>query len=88
MRQRHSCISHGSNVEHNALRSWHATMYKFVTSMVLCGLGMHLRNAQCNNSEDNLFLIRCILTYDYIKQKSRYSANCNYNNQRLVLTVG
>ena len=40
MRQRHSCISHGSNVEHNALRSWHATMYEFVTSMVLCGLGM------------------------------------------------
>ena len=28
MRQRHPCISHGSNVEHNALRSWHATMYK------------------------------------------------------------
>ena len=40
MRQRHSCISHGSNVEHNALLSWHATMYKFVTSMVLCGLDM------------------------------------------------
>ena len=40
MRQRHSCISYGSNVEQNALRSWHATMYKFVTSMVLCGLGM------------------------------------------------
>ena len=40
MRQRHSCSSHGSNVEHNVLRSWHATMYKFVTSMVLCGLGM------------------------------------------------
>ena len=39
MRQRHSCISRGSNVEHNALWSWHATMYKFV-SMVLCGLGM------------------------------------------------
>ena len=27
-------------MEHNALRSWHATMYKFITSMVLCGLGM------------------------------------------------
>ena len=27
-------------VEQNALRSWHATMYSFVTSMVLCGLGM------------------------------------------------
>ena len=27
-------------MDHNALRSWHATMYKFVTSMVLCGLGM------------------------------------------------
>ena len=27
-------------MERNALRSWHATMYKFVTSMVLCGLGM------------------------------------------------
>ena len=40
MRQRHACISHGSNVEHNALRSWHVTMYKFVTSTVLCGLGM------------------------------------------------
>ena len=40
MRQRHSCISHGSNVEYNALRSWHAAMYKFVTSIVLCGLGM------------------------------------------------
>ena len=40
MRQQHSCISHGSNVEQNALRSWHATMYEFVTSMVLCGLGM------------------------------------------------
>ena len=23
-------------MEQNALRSWHATMYKFVTSMVLC----------------------------------------------------
>ena len=40
MRQQHSCISNGSNVEHNSLRSWHATMYKFITSMVLCGLGM------------------------------------------------
>ena len=43
MRQRHSCISYGSNVGHveqNVLRSWHATIYKFVTSMVLCGLGM------------------------------------------------
>ena len=39
MRQRHSCISHGSNVYHNALRSWHATMYKFVTSMMLCRIG-------------------------------------------------
>ena len=38
MRQRHSCISHGSNVDHNALRSYYATV---------C-------NAQCNNSEDNL----------------------------------
>ena len=27
-------------MDHNALRSWHATVYKFVTSMVLCGLGM------------------------------------------------
>ena len=27
-------------MEQNTLRSWHATMYKFVTSMVLCGLGM------------------------------------------------
>ena len=27
-------------MEQNALRSWHATMHKFVTSMVLCGLGM------------------------------------------------
>ena len=26
-------------MDHNALRSWHATMYKFVTSMVRCGLG-------------------------------------------------
>ena len=40
MRQRHSCISHKSNVEHNVLRSWHAAMCKFVTSMALCGLGM------------------------------------------------
>ena len=40
MRQRHLCSSHGSYVEHNALRFWHATMYKLVTSMVLCGLGM------------------------------------------------
>ena len=40
MRQRHSCISHGSNVDHDALRSWQATMYKLVTSMVRCGLGM------------------------------------------------
>ena len=40
MRQQHSCISHGSNVDHNALRSWHATMYKFVTSMVLCSFGI------------------------------------------------
>ena len=35
MRQRHSCISHGSNVGHNALRSWHASMHRFV-SMQLC----------------------------------------------------
>ena len=41
MRQRHLCISRGSNVYHNALRSWHPTMY----------------NAQCNNSEENLFWI-------------------------------
>ena len=27
-------------MEHNVLRSWHATMYKFVTSTVLCDLGM------------------------------------------------
>ena len=27
-------------MNHNALRSWHVTMYKFVTSMVHCGLGM------------------------------------------------
>ena len=40
MRERHSCISHESNVDHNALRSWHATMHKFVTSMVRYGLGM------------------------------------------------
>ena len=40
MRQRHSCISHGSILEHNVLRSWHATVYKFVTSMMLCGQGM------------------------------------------------
>ena len=33
-------ISHGSNVEQNALQSCHATMYKFVTSMVLWCLGM------------------------------------------------
>ena len=39
MRQRHSCISHGSNVEHNALQFWNETM---------C-------NAQCNNSKNNLF---------------------------------
>ena len=35
-------------MDHNALRSWHATMYKFVTAMVLCGLGMQqsaMRNA-------------------------------------------
>ena len=40
MRQRHLCISHGSNVEQNAVGSWHASMYKFFTSMVLCVLGM------------------------------------------------
>ena len=40
MRQRHSCISHGRIVDHNALRSCPVTMYKFVTSMVHCGLGM------------------------------------------------
>ena len=53
MRQRHSCISHGSNVEQNDLRSWHATMYKFVTSMVLCGLGMQqcaMHNATIQNT--------------------------------------
>ena len=26
-------------MDHNALRSWHVTMYKFVTSTVRCGLG-------------------------------------------------
>ena len=61
MRQRHSCISHGSNVEHNALRSLHVTMYKFVTSMVLCGLGMqqcamHIATIQ----KTTFFLIRCV----------------------------
>ena len=30
-------------MDHNALRSCHATMYKFVTSMVHCGLGMQQR---------------------------------------------
>ena len=27
-------------MDQNALRSWHATMYKFVTFMVICGLSM------------------------------------------------
>ena len=27
-------------MDHNALWSWHATMYKFNTSMVCCSLGM------------------------------------------------
>ena len=40
MRQRLSCISNGSSVNHNALQSWQVTMYKFVTSIVDCGLGM------------------------------------------------
>ena len=30
-------------MEHNALQSGHTTMYKFVTSMVLCSLGMQQR---------------------------------------------
>ena len=40
MRQQYSCIIYGGNVEQNAFPSCHATMYKFVTSMVLCGLGI------------------------------------------------
>ena len=40
MRQQHSRSSYGSNVDHNVLQSWHATMYKFVISMVHCSLGM------------------------------------------------
>ena len=44
-------INHGSNVDHNALRSWHAAMYKFVTSMVLCGLGMQ----QCTMRQKTTF---------------------------------
>ena len=39
-RQRHSCISHGNNGDHNTLRSWHATKSKFVTSVVRCGPGV------------------------------------------------
>ena len=27
-------------MDHNALQSWNATMYKFVTSMMHCDLGM------------------------------------------------
>ena len=62
MRQRHSCISHGSNVEHNALLSWHAKMYKFVTSMVRCVLGMQqcpMHNATIQKI--TFFLIRCFV---------------------------
>ena len=60
MRQRHSCISHGSNVDHNALRSWHAAMYKFVTSMVLYGLGMQQCAMHNAIQKTTFFLIRCV----------------------------
>ena len=46
MRQRYSCISHGSNVDHNALRSGYATM----------------RNAQCNDSETTFFELDVYIT--------------------------
>ena len=55
MRQQHSCISHGSNVDHNALRSWHAIMYKFVTSMLLCSLGMQQSAMHNATIQENFF---------------------------------
>ena len=49
-------------MEHNALRSWHATMYKFVTSMVLCGLGMQQGAATIQKRDHRRpKLIVCIL---------------------------
>ena len=57
MRQRQSCISHGSNVEQNALRSWHAgsnVQIRYIHGALRSGYAT-MRNAQCNNSEDNLF---------------------------------
>ena len=59
MRQRHSCISNGNSVNHSALRSWHVTMFKFVTSMVHCGLGMQ----QCAIQKTTFFKLG---VYDWL----------------------
>ena len=95
MRQRHSCISHGSNVNHNALRSWHATMYKFVTSMVLCGLAMRqctMHNATIKKTtffELGVYVIYLndisrVLYHDFVHYFVKRLFSLNYNI--LVLT--
>ena len=72
MRQRHLCISHGSNVDHNALRSWHTSMYKFVTSIVHCGLGMQqcaMHNATIQKA--TFFELGVYVNVDYGDGKGR-----------------
>ena len=89
MRQRHSCVSHGSNVEHNALRSWHATMYKFVTSMVLFGLGMQ----QCamHNAAIQKTTFFGLGVYSYSKKGSlvyaQIKGNCRFLKSKKVCTL-
>ena len=51
MRQRHSCISHGSNENQNALRSWHNNVqihYIHDHGALHTGYAT-MRNAQSNN---------------------------------------
>ena len=60
-------------MEHNALRSWHATMYKFVTSMVRCGLGMQ-QCAKMHNAtiqKTTFFELGVLTTQEELKVSER-----------------
>ena len=56
MRQRLSCISHGSNVEQNTLAvlACNNVQIRYIHGALRSGYAT-IHNAQCNNSEDNLF---------------------------------
>ena len=59
-------------MEQNALRSWHATMYKFVTSMVLCGLGMQQCAMHNATIQKTTFFELGVYIHIYIDQFKKY----------------